>query len=102
GHIDASAANDIYLTETSSDLRVGFISSATGQVKLNAAAGSILDADNDAASDINAATIILNATGSIGTKSNALEIDPVSLTATAGGDIVVTETTADLNAVSVT
>jgi hypothetical protein len=44
GSLDASALGDIFILAPSGDIRVGLVSSATGDISLTARAGSILDA----------------------------------------------------------
>jgi len=100
--LDATADGDIFLTEVNGDMEVGLITSTAGDVTL-VADGSILDVDNDAASDITAARIDLTAqNGQVGTAGNALEIDSTSLQAQAQGSIHITEVAGDLNALQVT
>ncbi len=101
GHIDVTSNGDIALTESTGDLRVGLITSTGGNVTLTAA-GSIVDAESDPASDINAFSIFLSAlTGGIGSLLDELEINTSSLssallTATAAGAIAIRETQDDL------
>lgn len=98
--LDASASGNIDLTEVCGDMQVGTISSSAGNVTLTAD-GSILDEDNDAASDVNAANITLTAqTGKIGRSNHALEINTSgsgTLTASAQSDIFLTEVAGPLN-----
>ncbi|GAB3043216.1 hypothetical protein GCM10027052_26710 [Parafrigoribacterium mesophilum] len=89
GDLDAddTAADDdktagIYLDQVAGDLQVGLVhtagdaSLATGNVSLRSRAGSILDAQNDAAADVIGQSIDLDANGgSIGVAANDLEID---------------------------
>ncbi|MFX1416740.1 MAG: hypothetical protein ACFFC0_07995, partial [Promethearchaeota archaeon] len=75
GMIDVTASGFIELEELTGDLRVGRISSTSGNVALTAQDG-IVDALNDEDSDVDAAGIVLAAReGSIGIVGNALEID---------------------------
>ncbi|MEO6494544.1 MAG: hypothetical protein ABIP99_17070 [Ilumatobacteraceae bacterium] len=89
GDLDAydTAADDdktagIYLDQVAGDLQIGVVHTAgdnslgTGNVSLRTRAGSILDAQNDAAADVIGQTVDLDAHGgSIGTATNDLEID---------------------------
>ena len=89
GDLDAydTAADDdktagIYIDQVAGDLQVGIVHTAgdtsltTGNVSLRSRAGSILDAQNDAAADVIGQTIDIDAHGgSIGTAANDLEID---------------------------
>jgi hypothetical protein len=101
GRIDAISNGDLSFTENLGDLRVGLIRSTGGNVALTAA-GSIVDADGDAASDVNAFSIFLSAlAAAIGSLFDELEIDTSSLpgallTATAVAGIVIRETKDDL------
>jgi hypothetical protein len=96
----------VVVIETLGDLRVGTITSTDSNVKLKAA-GSIVDADNDAASDVNGNDIELEAlNGSIGTLGNDLEINThfsggSTLIAHAAGSIYITEVSGFLHAQSV-
>lgn len=74
GHIDVNVDNWVDLTEITGALRVGLIYSRGADVTLLASAGSILDALNDAASDVTGVNITLTALpGGIGTFMNRLE-----------------------------
>ena len=89
GDLDAfdTAADDdktlgIYLDQVAGDLQIGIVHTAgddsltTGNVSLRSRAGSILDAQNDAAADVIGQTIDIDAHGgSIGAAANDLEID---------------------------
>ncbi|WP_203230655.1 calcium-binding protein [Agromyces humi] len=89
GDLDAydTAADDdktagIYIDQVAGDLQIGIVHTegddplSTGNVSLRSRAGSILDAQNDAAADVIGQTIDIDAHGgSIGTAANDLEID---------------------------
>jgi len=121
--VNAAAPGDIYINKGSPDhMDVGVITSNGGNVNLtapgsinifgsiNSSAGdatinagdSILDANNDAISNINAVNINLTAqTGSIGTTDNHFDIDSSNtnqgvFTATAEQDININEAQGDL------
>jgi parallel beta-helix repeat protein len=102
GDIDVETNGDIVLTETEGDLRAGQITSTANDVTLTAPA-SILDAQADAASDVNGNNIVLTAvSGSIGTRFNDLEIDSSysaagRLTASAAQHVYVTEVQGSLD-----
>ncbi|MGI9455388.1 MAG: hypothetical protein ACR2NU_02440, partial [Aeoliella sp.] len=109
GNVDVSTSGKIQLIETDGDLRVGLIESATGDVDLSTATGSIIDAPddgNDTSGDAGADVVgnkvsLFTPAGGIGTQANPLDIDSSDgdgvLTATAKDDIFITETTGDLN-----
>ncbi len=88
--LNASAGGDVFLVETAGNINVGQIATTAGNVTLTATAGSILDADADPAADILGNNITLTANNAtlspaptIGTSTNALEVD--SSATSAGG-----------------
>lgn len=101
GSLNGGAAGDFAVSEIDGDLNLGSIVSLNGEVRLSADQ-SIVDAANDAAADVTAKSIVLTAAhGSIGSLGNRLEINSSTpqvggLTASAHGDVVVTETEGDL------
>lgn len=97
GKIDATALGDIYLDERTGDMRVGSITSTNGNIFLTAA-GSIVDADSDASSDVTGGTVNLVArNGRIGSASHDLDINSDALVASATAGIDITETAGNLN-----
>lgn len=81
------------------DLRVNELFSRNEPIVLNLT-GSLLDAFDSEATNIQAPGLVLRTGGSIGSAGNPLEINLTgtgTLTAIAGRDVVVTETVGDLN-----
>ncbi|MBD2412394.1 hypothetical protein FACHB389_10860 [Nostoc calcicola FACHB-389] len=103
GALNATAPQDIFITETNGDLNVDKVTSTTGDVTLTTRSGSILDSRSDSNSNIDATNIDLQAIGGgIGTSGNDLEINSSTsatgrLVAEADGDIYLTETSGALN-----
>ena len=107
--LNANSAGNIVLTETTGNANVGLISASNGTVTFTALAGSILDAQADAAADVVGNAIALtaeNATNTIaptiGTSTNALEIDSAfgaagSVRALATGDVYLVESAGPLS-----
>ena len=97
GMLNATALQSIYITEVQGDLNVDRVTSAQGDVTLVALAGSILDANNDAAVNVTGVSVFLSGTGGgIGASGNDLEIDssaprPGRLFASADQSIYLTE-----------
>ncbi len=101
----AAARGDIFITGYVDDLKLGSVSSSTGDVILSAV-GSILDVSGNSAAEITGQNIHLTAaTGSVGTTSNALEINATAannaLTVLAAGDVVIADVSALLSVASV-
>jgi hypothetical protein len=73
-------------THTSGNINVGSVSAAGGGVRLNSA-GSILDADSAATTDITALSLVMSAATSIATGAAPLQtaVSNVAATATTGG-----------------
>ena len=100
-HNVTSGAGNVTIVVDSGDLRLGRVVSATGDVWMEAA-GSILDGDADADSDVEAANVWLMAlAGSIGTDGEAVEIDSAiagagALTASALQNVFLAETAGNL------
>ena len=99
--LTARAQNDIWIGETLGDMRVATIYSSTGNVDLLAVAGNIVDAINSDFVNIQAYNIQLQASGSIGSQSNDLDIQAVYdggtvvrglVTATAGQNVYLVQT----------
>jgi hypothetical protein len=89
----AASTDGIYVTDTAGDLPVDLVTT-TADVSLATTDGSILDADNDAAADVQGDTVDLHAggTGSIGGlrsdgTANDLEIDSRFSSPEAGDDV---------------
>ena len=103
GKVDASAGQNIILTETVGDMNVGAITSTSDDVTLKSNTGSILDADNDAAADVSGKNIKLTAQNGIGASNNNLDINTGTgaLTASGSQGIYLTETVGDLNVANV-
>jgi hypothetical protein len=90
--LTANASGDIYVIETTGNLNVHAVTSTGGNVTLETLNGSIRDADNTAASNINGDIITLVASGGIGTSGNDLDVDSSTLlTAYATGGIYLAE-----------
>ncbi|MBD2516808.1 DUF4347 domain-containing protein [Nostoc sp. FACHB-973] len=106
GALNATAPQDIFITETSGDLNVDKVTSTAGDVTLTTRSGSILDSRSDSNSNIDAANIDLQAIGGgIGTSDDDLEINSSTsatgrLVAKADGNIYLTETAGALNVLS--
>ncbi|MCA9193735.1 MAG: cadherin-like domain-containing protein [Planctomycetales bacterium] len=112
-HLNAHAGGDIVLVETSGNANVGQIASTNGNVSLTVTAGSIFDADADADADLigNDITLTANSVNSnpaatIGTQSNAIEINSADSSAGAvraigRGDVVLVETEGSLGLMEV-
>jgi hypothetical protein len=106
GSLTARATGDINLAGVTSDLYIDGIFSEEGAVTL-AAEGSILNGNADTEWNINAASTILTAGGSIGVDGNALNTEmPLAdaeqpglglIYATAAGDIFLNEVSGDMN-----
>ncbi|MCF2147132.1 DUF4347 domain-containing protein [Desmonostoc muscorum LEGE 12446] len=102
GSVSVETDGSINLSEKTGDFRAGLVKSYFNNVTLTAP-DSIVDALNDAASDVTGVNITLTSqTGGIGSSSNFLEIDSSNpnrgaLKATAGQDIFITEISGDLN-----
>ncbi|WP_392533892.1 DUF4347 domain-containing protein [Nostoc sp. C117] len=109
GDLNATAPQDIFITETNGDLNVDKVTSTAGDVTLTTSKGSILDSRNDSNSNIDATNIDLKAIGGgIGTSNNDLEINSSTPTTgrlvaeadggtTTDGNIYLTETNGTLN-----
>ncbi|MEX0958007.1 MAG: LEPR-XLL domain-containing protein [Burkholderiales bacterium] len=96
----SALTGDAVLTVTAGDQNIGLVHA--GASAILSASRSILDADDDAASDVNAIHVVLNAGADIGAADNALEIDSRSggtVTATAIQDIHLDEVADDLHVV---
>ncbi|HEY7759786.1 MAG TPA: hypothetical protein VIA64_10275 [Burkholderiales bacterium] len=74
GVVSAIAMHDIHLSEVAGDLRLARAESTAGSVGL-AAAGTLIDAHDDPASDVSGIAVTLAAGGGMGSAGNALEID---------------------------
>jgi len=85
----ASSAGNLTIDVTHGDLTVGAVDAGTHTAALTAS-GSILDAVGDAASDVDASTLMLTAGGSIGLGIDSSTSGTVS--ATAGQNITLVET----------
>jgi Ca2+-binding RTX toxin-like protein len=101
GQLDGSDQDDIFLTETSGDMRVGTIASSTGDVTLTAVNGGIVDARGGASTNVSGNTLTLSAAGGIGSPADALRINsavagPGSVTATAQQAIALYEVVGNL------
>ena len=102
GWVKAQAEQTIYLTETAGDMRVARVESTTADVNLETAAGSIVDANSDEATNVRGTTVTLIATqGSVGDISDDLEVDTAVPTAgrlniTADQNIYITEASGGL------
>ncbi len=83
--LGAVAGGNIFISETSGSLNVTQVQSNGGDVSLKALNGSILDVDQDTAADVVGNNISLTANAqansSIGTQTDALEIDSAHSTA---------------------
>jgi hypothetical protein len=93
-----STGGSIVVGNGSGDLGIGLVHAPLGTARLTAS-GSIFDADDDAASDVNALDIVPSAGAGIGTPDNALEIDSAPagvVSATAMHDIHLSEVAGDL------
>jgi hypothetical protein len=104
--LTATAESGIYIEELVGDLNLVEATSTSGVVSLTAA-GSIVDvADDGSEADVEAPTIELTSqTGEIGNSANDLEVDAVEtiaagtealLSASAKGDIIITDVEAEL------
>ena len=95
----ASNGGNVTIAVDSGDMNLGAVRSPLGTSTL-IASGSVFNAGSTSTANIVAENIVLTATtGGIGTLTNALDIassSTGSLTATAQGDIVLTETTGNL------
>ncbi|WP_339888606.1 dockerin type I domain-containing protein [Rhodopirellula europaea] len=103
GSLIARAENEIVITEQSegeenNDLRVDQVFSQTSTIQLQTD-GAIVDANDNAVENLRADAIVLRAGTNIGSDANPIEIDMIgdgSLTATASGDIHITEVAGNL------
>ncbi len=78
GNLSATAGNDIYLNSITA-LNVDQVTATSGTVIINAT-GSIVDANNDDTSNINAVNVNLtSATGEVGNDSNPFEINSLAI-----------------------
>jgi len=100
GTVTATAAVDIYLTETDGDLGLTRISTPEGDVFLQAENGSIVDAADNVLPNVLADTVTLTASGGIGETGDPLEIVVSGLEAHAGGSMIVIENEGDLSIVN--
>ncbi|HEV7301125.1 MAG TPA: hypothetical protein VGN72_17295 [Tepidisphaeraceae bacterium] len=105
GAIDASTPADIYLSETTGDLRAGNITSTAGNVTLTSTAG-IVEASADLAADVTGNSVTLNA-ATVGTATQPLGINTANAAAgklkvTATGNILVSEAAGDLTIDAIT
>ena len=103
GYVNAEAEQKVHLIETLGALQVRFITSRTDDVTLETLSGAIVDEQTDAANNVSGVNINLIARGgSIGTASDALEIDSSNpqqgwLNADASSSLNVAETDGTLN-----
>jgi hypothetical protein len=91
----------VYLDDVKGDLRLDQVTAATGDVVL-AAAGSIIDGDNDSRTKVSGANVTLTAGGGIGTASHDLKVDSSGsaagvLSASAGSGVYITQAAGGLN-----
>ena len=92
----------VSVTSSSGDITVGSISTSSGgQVSLTASAGSIRD-DGNSATRIGTGTAVLSASGAIGAPGQAVQTKATGLTVSSTGDLVISNTEATLNNLSVT
>jgi Ca2+-binding RTX toxin-like protein len=102
GTVNALALGTVYLIETAGAMRIQQVKSEEDDVSLKASDGDILDADADLANNVTGVNVhLLAVNGSIGTPSDALEIDSSFfakglLNATATYSLNVTETAGTL------
>jgi hypothetical protein len=82
--LTASAFGDVTIVETSGNLVLDSVNSTDGVVRLTATSGSIIDDNDDAATDIVAGGAILIASESLGNDANPLETMLANLEANAG------------------
>jgi hypothetical protein len=93
GRFTVTAAEPIFISETTGDMRVGRIQSGKS-VSLVAIAGSIVDGTADSFVKVSGTDISLTASAGIGAVSDDLEIDTMGggrLSATAGTSVFITE-----------
>ncbi|MEW7980256.1 MAG: hypothetical protein AB2813_10795 [Candidatus Sedimenticola endophacoides] len=96
GELNANALNDIFLTETDGEMRLGRVATGSGDVT-PLSDGAMIEAGDDAAGDIAGSTLVLTAGGGIGDVGNRIEIESELLRATAGAGFYLDEIGGDLN-----
>ena len=107
GCIDVDVDGKVDLTEATGDMRVGAIRSWADDVVLTTLSGSIIDALNDATSDVIGINLTLTSSSGIGTSANPLDIDSSNptigkVTASAAQSVHMIETAGDLNVATIT
>ncbi len=104
GDVDATAGNAELQTRSGSILVESVYASANAELTANG--GSVLDGDTSSLAAVRADSVIISASGIIGTASDALEIDSAfsgagTVTASAGQGIWLTETANSMTVASV-
>jgi len=93
----ATAGGSIYIEDTAGGVAVGLVTAGIGDVNLKATGGSLTEVGSDPDADIVGDTVNLEVTGiasTIGTSTETLEIDAVTLNATTEGGSIYLEDTA--------